>query len=161
MNTLISVKFFLISVISVVHFLPQRSQRTQRGRSFIVGFAAFVFFLIPFLESKEIPSGQNAIDLQGSSLWEVHDYAEAYVMYEQLLSQPLPTWQKARLYYNLGTLLLAQKQNMEALDFYRKIPPMDLSLPLFATHLLLNKGIAYLKEASQAVLEIILAAKSS
>jgi tetratricopeptide (TPR) repeat protein len=101
----------------------------------------FLFFPFVFLRGEE---NLTSLSLQAEALWEARDYTAASKIYEKLLSQSFPDWQKARVLYNLGTLRLAQKQPIEALELFQKIKPVDLSLPTFGRDLFLNQGIAYL-----------------
>lgn len=84
---------------------------------------------------------------QAENLGSAHDYAAAGQLYEQLNPDSLPAWQRARLFYNLGTLRLAQQRPDEALMFFQKIHPTELSLPRFGCDYFLNLGIAYLHYA--------------
>jgi tetratricopeptide (TPR) repeat protein len=90
-----------------------------------------------------------AISYRAEALWEAQDYAGANELYEHLLESALPEWQKARVYYNLGTVKLSEGQNAQALKFFQKIVPTDLSLPRFGRNLLINEGIAYLQFAEE------------
>lgn len=103
-----------------------------------------VLCLIPFLT---IESQENVISghLKAKALWETHDYSAASQIYQNLLLQSLPTWQKARLYYNLGTTELSQQHPIEAIDFFQKVKPEELLLPRFGRDFFLNLGIAYLQ----------------
>lgn len=106
----------------------------------------FCLYLFPLFslrgEDNTIPLSQQA-----EALWEARDYDSASKIYEQLQSPSLPDWQQARLFYNLGTIQLSQHHPLEALDFFHKISPFQLSLPTFGRHLFLNEGIAYLQYA--------------
>jgi len=86
---------------------------------------------------------------QAETLWQAHDFAAAERIYKQLLSHPLPNWQKARLLYNLGTVQLSGGHPVEALTNFQQIHAENLSLPQFAGQLYLNEGIAYLQYAGQ------------
>lgn len=117
------------------------------ARSLINFWASLILlFFFPFfpIQSEE---QFTLLDFQAEALWEARDYTTAGKIYEQLLSRPLPIWQQARSYYNLGTIQLAQQHIIEALTFFQKIKPTDLSLPRFGRNLFLNEGIAYLKYA--------------
>ncbi len=108
-----------------------------------------LFFPLLALKSEE---NFTSLSQQAEALGEAHDEAAASKIYEQLLSRSLPTWQNARVLYNLGTLALAQHQTVEALAFFQKINPVDLSLPSFGRNLFLNVGIAYSQHAQTLAL---------
>lgn len=94
--------------------------------------------------------GENDLavkSLQAEAFFEAGDDKEANRIYKELLANNLLQWQKARLFYNLGTIELAQQRPIEALKFFQKIDPVQLSLPSFARDLFLNMGIAYLQYA--------------
>lgn len=103
-----------------------------------------LFLFVPLLTLKG-EENLTVLSQQAEALWEAHDDVAASKIYEQLLSRPLPVWQKARVLYNLGTIFLTQHQSLEALTFFKKIHPADLSLPRFGRNLFLNEGIAYLQ----------------
>jgi len=107
-----------------------------------------LLFLLPLGSEENL----NRLDQQALALWDAHDYAAASKIYEQLLTRSLPDWQQNRLLYNLGTIRLAQHQAMEALTFFEKIKPADLSLLAFGRDLFLNEGIAYLQYAQSIAL---------
>lgn len=111
-----------------------------------------LFILIFLLPLFSLRSEENftSLSLQAEALAEARDYSAASKIYEQLLSLSLPAWQQARLFYNLGTIRLAQQQPIEALEFFQKINPSDLSLPYFGGNLFLNEGISYLQFAQKA-----------
>jgi hypothetical protein len=96
--------------------------------------------------------GLTRLSQQAEALWEAHDYVGASKIYEQLMSHPLPDWQQSRLAYNLGTIRLAQHQPADAMAFFQKIKPSDLSLPQFGLNILLNEGIAYFQIAQTLAL---------
>lgn len=87
------------------------------------------------------------LSTQAEAFWEARDDIAAKNLYEQLLSRPLPAWQQARVLYNLGTIQLTQQHPIEALTFFQKIHPSELSLPRFARDLFLNEALAYLQYA--------------
>lgn len=95
----------------------------------------------------------SSLSFQAEALAEAHDYRAAIQILEKLLKHPLPDWQKERIHYNIGTVHLSQKNLIEALQFFQKIEPAALSLPLFGRHLFLNEGIAYLEYAQSPALE--------
>jgi exonuclease VII small subunit len=102
-----------------------------------------LFLCLPlFLSSEE---NLSSITAKAEALWEAHDNIAASKMYEHVFSPFMPAWQQARLFYNLGTIRLSQQQTVEALTLFRKINPLDLSLPSFGRYLFLNEGIAYLQ----------------
>lgn len=108
-----------------------------------------VFILFLFFPCFSMSNEDNltSISLQTEALAEAHDYLAASQMYEKLLDLSLPDWQKERLFYNLGTIRLAQQNPVEALSFFQKINPVNLSLVHFGSNFFINKGIAYLQYA--------------
>ena len=108
----------------------------------------FFMLLFPFLWLR---SEENLalISQQAEALREAEDDAGASSLYESLLSRPLPRWQQARIWYNLGTLRLSQQRTSEAFEFFQKITPNDLSLPEYGRELFLNRGIGYMQYAHQ------------
>ncbi len=111
---------------------------------------AYIFFLMCQLTDLTANDQVIALSQQASALAGAHDYTQASALYEQLAQFTLPTWQNARIQYNLGTLKLAQKQATEALKIFKTIQPFDLSLPRFAQNLFLNEGIAYFTQAQSS-----------
>lgn len=103
-------------------------------------------FLIPCfcIQGEETIASLSS---QAEALAEAHDFATASQIYEKLLALPLPPWQKERVLYNIGTLRLEQQHPTEALIFFQKINPVNLSLARFGRNLLVNEGIAYLQYA--------------
>lgn len=91
-----------------------------------------LFFLSLPLSGSPEKESISQVSLQAEALWEAQGYEGAQALYEQLLAQPLPPWQQARLQYNLGTIRLAQHQTTEAIDEFQKIAPGQLSLPASA-----------------------------
>lgn len=115
-------------------------------------FIAILFFPFFFINSDDV---LTSIHLKAEALTEAHDYQAASQMYAKLLISSLPKWQEERVIYNMGTVQLAQQNPIEALNFFQKITPIDLSLPRFGSYLLLNEGIAYLQYAQSIHLDFI------
>lgn len=103
------------------------------------------FSLSSFASSEE--ESINQVNLQAQALWEAQDYGGAESLYQHLFSQSLPSWQKARIHYNLGTIQLARNQPDKAIKKLQEIAPADLSLPRFGRDLFLNLGISYMQYA--------------
>lgn len=100
-----------------------------------------IFFLfLPFAAWNEESVQQTSQEAE--ALWEARDFSTASDLYEQLLQRSLPIWQQARVFYNLGTIRLAQQQTNTAFSLFQKITPTDLALPRFGRDLFLNLGIA-------------------
>jgi hypothetical protein len=85
----------------------------------------------------------NLLGQQAEALWEARDYTAASQVYEKLLRRSVPSWQQARLLYNLATIRLAQHQTIDALDLLQRLTPNELSLPSFGRNLFINQAIAY------------------
>lgn len=68
-------------------------------------------------------------------------------LYEELLKQPLPDWQKAILLYNLGTIQLEKNHWEQALGFFQSIPIHVTPSPKFARSLKINQGLLNLRQA--------------
>lgn len=100
-----------------------------------------IFLIFPFYAWME--EDLNLLGQQAEALWEARDYTAASQVYEKLLRHSVPTWQQARLLYNLATIRLAQHQTIDALDLLQRLTPTDLSLPSFGRNLFLNQAIAY------------------
>lgn len=109
------------------------------------------FFLFFFILHPLFATEMDQIDDETEAFWEIDRFGEAEMLYQQLTSEKLPSWQQARLQYNLGTLKLAQNQPIEALRYLQTLLLSDLSLPKFGRDLLLNKAIAY-SQYSQTLL---------
>ena len=105
--------------------------------------AILLFFILPI--SVWTDESVLRMSQEAEALWEARDYGAASSLYEQLLQRSLSPWQQVRILYNLGTIRIAQHEATDALDFFQKIVPTDLSLPQFGRDLMLNKGIAYLQ----------------
>ena len=101
----------------------------------------FYFLVYPCfgLKSEETLSPLRLTELKGEALLEAHDYQGAIETYEQLLTPPLPSWQKGRVLYNIGVIHLSQQQPEEALNIFQKIDPTTLFLPNFGRDLLINE----------------------
>jgi|GEM_PF-5305551 len=106
-------------------------------------FPPFLFF-VPLFLVLPVKAEDNLTFLSqdARSLWDVGDEEGARSIYENLLSRSLPGWEQKRLFYNLGTLRLAQHQPIEAASYFQQIQLSDLLLPGFGRNLLINEGIA-------------------
>lgn len=93
-------------------------------------------------------------DAEVDRLWGAGEYAEAEELYNSLLHTPLEGWEKARIYYNLGSLYLAQNRAIDALEWFSAIPPHNLSLPPFAARLYVNQGAAWMGRGADEQLPI-------
>lgn len=125
----------------LLYFLNLILPDTLNHKSRLLLIVFFPFFSLTSLENLGT-TGKKAeafADAQG--------YHEAQELYEGIDIQQLPSWQQARILYNLGTLQLDQKLPIDALSFFQQVHPADLSLPQFGQNLLLNEGIAYLQYA--------------
>lgn len=127
----------------IYFLLPDRLGLNSGSSSVIKG----VMLFLPFF-SLSGESNFAQLSREAEALWAMQDYEKASRLYTSILAQPLLQWQQARILYNLGTLQLAQRHPLEALSYYKKIKPVDLSLPQFGRNLALNEGISYLLYAN-------------
>lgn len=130
--------------------LSHNSNNLGHVRKFIIAYMLSLFFPLFSISGED---KFTSLSLQAEALTEAHDYITASQIYTKLLPLSLPDWQKKRLLYNMGTIRLAQQNPIEALTFFQKINPTDLSLPRFGSNLLLNEGIAYLQYAQSLALD--------
>jgi hypothetical protein len=91
----------------------------------------------------------NSMDKQAKAFLNSQNFTQTEQLYDPLLKQDLPSWQQARVRYNLGTIKLAQKDNEQAIQFLQSMQSTTLSLPIFARDLSLNQGIAYLQKSQE------------
>lgn len=118
----------------IVLFLPESSGKVALSLLFI--------FSLPLQADEDF----NSTRLQG--LIDAKEFDQAETEISSLKSLSLSPWQKARLRYNEGTLLLAKGEWVAALFAFKDIKAETLALPLFASGLFLNEGIAYIRYAS-------------
>jgi tetratricopeptide (TPR) repeat protein len=89
------------------------------------------------------------LGLDAEAYMQAHDYDQAASIYEKILRQSLPKWQRALALYDLGTVKLHQKQYKEALHDFQLVPLEEASTPQLIRFFYLNKGIAYLNQAEE------------
>lgn len=85
----------------------------------------YFFFLLNCLESQEIPLTRLI-----EAYYEAGDYDEALDLLKKLQAENLPTWQKARVMYNIGTILMHKGLLEEASSAFASIPLTLYSLPV-------------------------------
>ncbi len=78
-----------------------------------------------------------------------HDFENATKIYDYLLNKTEYNWQKAVILYNLGTVKLAQHENLNALNLYRTIPFESISMPDLFIRLTWNRALAHFNLAQQ------------
>lgn len=108
---------------------------------------AFILCLKTFAFADE---NLRNIGMEAQDYALARDYDKAAGLYEQVLKSTLPPWQKAITLYNLGTVKLAQNKNEEAIRYYQQIPFDSAGSPQLIRSIYLNKGIAYLNQASES-----------
>lgn len=80
----------------------------------------------------------------GQEYFSAHDYTQAMALYKSQLNASLTPWQSSRLFYNLGTIALAQNNPEDALNYFKQVSPEKLPLPELISHLYVNIASAYL-----------------
>lgn len=104
-----------------------------------------LFFL--FLPALLFGTSFFSLDLQVEK-WQAEQQNEQIEkLYQKLLEEAITDWQRARIYYNLGTVYLSQNLPKESLQWLEKIQPVDLSLPRLGDRLLYNRSVAYFQLA--------------
>lgn len=116
--------------------------------------ASFIGMMIPlfFLPSLQAEEAISSLGYHAEVLWEAKEPSEAFLLYKKMLASPLSSWQRARILYNLGTVYLSEQQPTQALSYFKRVIPTDLSLPSFARDLLINEGIAYWQQSQLTLL---------
>jgi len=114
-------------------------------------FFCFFFFITPLIAGDDVEHLGKA----AQAFMYAQDYEKASQIYRDLLTRSLPNWQQALVFYNLGTIKLAQYENREALDFYRLIPFDSIVNPQLFRKISLNKALAYFNQAQALTLHLL------
>lgn len=80
-----------------------------------------IFFLILTLKMPLLSATQDAEDFLAKALYETEDYRQSRQVYENLLKDNPPHWEKEELIYNIGTLLIHEEKLEEALVKLKEI----------------------------------------
>lgn len=85
---------------------------------------------------------------QANAYFEAKEFDRAYDLYKTLLQGKAAPWQKERILYNLGTILLAKGEYEQALEQYVKIPYLKKGAPYLTRALQTNLAILFYRRAS-------------
>lgn len=87
------------------------------------------------VEIKQVKEAQDRI--------EAGLYREGEGIYQQLLTQPLKTWEEATLTYDWGTAELLRGDPRKGLDIFEKLPLSSNPYPLLLKNLWTNRAVAF------------------
>lgn len=106
-------------------------------------------FLFIFVFCSQYVAGQNPDQTmrQAEVYFEAEEYNTAKNLYESVLHDAPHPWQRAILLYNIGTVLLKENRDEEALTYLQKAEQLELDFPLLQERLLSNLAIAKLQLA--------------
>lgn len=134
-----------ILLLGLVMFLPD----SYMLKSTISSRKKFLVFLaIGFLQSSEM-IGQEEVLKKANLYFETQEYAQAQEEYEKLLQENLTSWEKAIVFYNLGSLYLAEGLLEQAIDTFEQIKLDPQSPPFLERNLKANLSLALLKQVNQ------------
>jgi Ca-activated chloride channel family protein len=117
-----------------------------KRKKMMASFLGFYFISIPYLEAQTYAESMQT----ASSAYEAEDYAKSMEIYQDLLTNPLSSWQQAVILYDLGAVYLAAGQNLKALALFNSINLGEDPQRLLLKEIRTDQAIAYLNE-SQAI----------
>ena len=125
---------------SCIFFPPSRSSTPNLVTSFQYVMQFFLFLISPTITFAQETDSKEMREAQ--AYYESGDYPEADKIYEQLLGGLAP-WQQDFLKYNIGTSLLAEGKDEQAIAQYNTITLDKNTSPLLIRRLKTNVAIAY------------------
>jgi hypothetical protein len=103
-----------------------------------------ILMAYPFIQSFAFED-LATINSEALAFFAAKDYSKASDLYERLLNQGLPSWQKTLLLYNLGTIQLRQGHLDQALELYQSIPLNSIASPRLLRDLRFNEALLHLR----------------
>lgn len=89
----------------------------------------------------------QALTRQAAALAESKNYAQAIQVYQDLLQEPLSSWQRAVIMYNIGCVLLAEEKWQEAIHTFNSVSLDNDLEPLLRYRVEYNVAVTYLRQA--------------
>lgn len=86
------------------------------------------------------------------SFYAIKDYQKAREIYEGIMVNPVPAWQKAFLLYNIGTTYMAEGKWIEARTAFDSVTLGEDPSPLLVRYLKTNLGVDTLRQAYELTL---------
>lgn len=84
---------------------------------------------------------------QASGFYDISAYPQANILYQELLAEPLTSWQKAVLIYNMGTVHIAEGKWDQAITDFKGVPFEEVPSPLLLFRTKTNLALAYWQKA--------------
>lgn len=102
-------------------------------------YSLFLFLFLAALHAKDLSESQSA-----QEAFYFGSYGKAEDLYKRLLLHPIPEWQRGIIYYNLGTIKLAEKNWEASLSQYKAILISEIGSLYLYRYLQTNEGFAHL-----------------
>ena len=136
-----------IILLGMMIFLPDSSILRKDLPAFLKSASALA--LIFMLSAFALASGDQPVPgaseglLKASEFYQAGDFPSAEGAYKNLLKLPLSRRQNAIARYDIGTVLLSQGKNREAIEIFQEIALEDVYDPLLKYRLQTNLAVAY------------------
>ncbi len=106
----------------------------------------FICFLLPLCAQEEV-----LLTRQADAYFQAKEFDEAKALFDQLKGYKMPSWQKERVIFNIGTILLEKGEYDQAQRYFASIPYTPKATPLLDRALQTNLAILKYRKALQAI----------
>lgn len=101
---------------------------------------------LPTIAYATVSPAAQKLMREAKAYYEAHNYPEAMNLYQSILQEPLSSWERAIVMYNLGSVWLSSGNWDQAVTTFQSVP-MDNPLgPLLADRIHRNLMLTYLKK---------------